>query len=510
MSRSAKFPLLRSLLEAASEAQLTEQQMEQRAITRRSFLKSSAIVAGISAIDYVLPPITYSQRKGRPTIAIVGAGLAGLTAAYELRKRGIHATIYEASNRVGGRVLSARDVIAPGLVTEYGGEFIDSGHTTMRRLAKEFKLTLQDVKSPKRKNKKELYYFDGRHYSHEDVVKAFTPIATRLAEDAKKISGPYDRTFARYDMYTLEQYIWSLSCEEWLRKLMAVAYITEYGEDARMQSAVNMLSMIDTDILDGRLEMFGDSDERYRIKGGNDLLPKAIAKKLETSIETGRYLVSLKRSPGEQYVLTFGDGSGAMKEVKADIVLLTIPFSILRYVETNAFSTEKLEIINSLGYGNNSKIILGVMKERTKSPWELTGHSGAMYSELNAQSGWESGPDQSRTDTSYTVYLGGKRADLKHVTADDVLHDMDTIVPGFQKEFNGTSKTFGWRDYKYSYGSYSVYCAGQWAIQGLEGKPEGDVHFAGEHCSKDYQGFMEGAAETGVAAAKQILAKVKR
>src|SRR5688500_1046053 len=104
MSRSAKFPLLRSLLEAASEAQLSDQQIEQR-ISRRSFLKSSAIVAGISAIDFAMPPISYSQRKGKPKIAIIGAGLAGLTAAHELRKRGINTTIYEANNRVGGRVL---------------------------------------------------------------------------------------------------------------------------------------------------------------------------------------------------------------------------------------------------------------------------------------------------------------------------------------------------------------------------------------------------------------------
>ena len=509
MSRSAKFPLLRSLLEAASEAQLSDQQIEQR-ISRRSFLKSSAIIAGISAIDFALPPITYSQRKGKPKIVIVGAGLAGLTAAYELRKRGINATIYEANNRVGGRVLTVRDVIAPGLVTEYGGEFIDSGHTYMRKLAREFRLPLQDVKSSSRKSKKELYYFDGRQYSHEDLVNAFKPISVRLTEDVKKVSGAYDRTFARYDMYTLEQYIWTLDCEEWLKKLLTVAYVTEFGLEARMQSAVNMLSMIDTNVLDKKLEMFGDSDERYRIKGGNDLLPKAIAKKLSNSIELGHYLSSIKKSPGEQYVLEFGVGAESLKQVKADIVLLTIPFSVLRYVETNAFSTEKMQIINALGYGSNSKIILGMMKDRKKTPWELTGHSGSMFSDLRAQSGWESAPDHSKTDTSYTVYLGGKRADLKQVLAEDVLHDMNTIIPGLDKQLNGTSKSFAWQDYKYANGSYSAYSAGEWSFQGLEGKPEGDCYFAGEHCSKDSQGFMEGAVETGVVAAKQILSKVMR
>lgn len=509
MSRSAKFPLLRSLLEAASQSQLTDREIEQR-ISRRSFLRSTAIIAGISAIDYALPPITYSQRKTQPTIAIVGAGLAGLTAAYELRKRGINATIFEANSRVGGRVLSVRDVIAPGLVTEYGGEFIDTGHVTMRRLAREFGLTLTDIKPPNKKNKKELYYFDNTHYTHQNVVDAFKPISVRLAEDAKKVSGAYDRTFARYDMYTLEQYIWTLDCEAWLKKLLTVAYVTEYGLDARMQSAVNMLSMIDTDVLDKRLEMFGDSDERYRIKGGNDLLPQAIAKKLTNHIELGHYLASIKKSPGEQYVLEFGVGAGSLKTVKADIVLLTIPFSVLRFVETNAFSTEKMEIIRALGYGSNSKIILGMMKDRRKSLWEMTGHSGAMYSETRAQSGWESAPDQSRVDTSYTVYLGGKRADLKQVLAEDVLHDMDTMIPGMEGQHNGTSKSFAWRDYKYSNGSYSAYSAGEWQFQGLEGKPEGDCYFAGEHCSIDYQGFMEGAAETGVKAAKQIMMKVNR
>lgn len=108
---------------------------------RRDFLKTAAGAAVITAGALAFPQ--YAWAKRRPRIAIVGGGLAGLACAYHLRKHGHRAVVYEANTkRVGGRVASSAAI--PGKIVERSGEWIDSGHTTVRRLAREFGLTLED------------------------------------------------------------------------------------------------------------------------------------------------------------------------------------------------------------------------------------------------------------------------------------------------------------------------------------------------------------------------------
>ncbi|HET6513319.1 MAG TPA: FAD-dependent oxidoreductase [Candidatus Kapabacteria bacterium] len=521
MSRSAKFPFLRSLLRAVNESQLSERQTEQRAsasLSRRNFLQSSAIVAGIGAIDIVIPDVTWSQRKGKPKIVIVGAGLAGLTTAYELRKKGIIAQVYEGNSRIGGRVMTVRDVIAPGLITEYGGEFIDTGHAEIHRLARELELTMTDVKPISRSHLKDMLYFEQRHHTEAELIEGFKPIAGRLIEDAEKIEGRYDQSFSKLDLTTLEQYVISLEAENWIKQLLMVAFAIEYGLDPPAQSACNMLSMIDPGAA-GKPELYGDSDERYRIRGGNDLLTRGLAQKLTDQIELGHRLASI-RATGRQFELTF-DSSAGSKPVIADIVVMAIPFSMLRDVEIKVeLPPDKIHAISSLGYGSNTKVILGMQNQDGQAPWEKSGYNGALYTDMAIQSGWDSAPMQSAEHASYTVYHGGSYAmvaeslegqDLMPNAAGEMaLEGMRIALPGIDQSFNGRSKMFQWHRYPYSRGSYSAYKPGQWSMQGIEGRTEGQLYFAGEHCSKDYQGFMEGAAETGVKAANAILKKVKK
>ena len=135
----ARTPLLNMLLNLSRERAVAERSERARkqpgsaAIGRRTVLRGAAGIALASAL-----PLAGLAATAR--IAVVGAGLAGLTAARELRKAGLNPDVYEGSTRIGGRCYSARGIFGDGQVAEHGGEFIDSDHKEIRDLAKDLGL----------------------------------------------------------------------------------------------------------------------------------------------------------------------------------------------------------------------------------------------------------------------------------------------------------------------------------------------------------------------------------
>ena len=119
-----------------------------------------------------------------PRVAVVGAGIAGLNAAYKLQQVGLRARIFEGSDRVAGRMFTARNLLGDGLTTELGGEFIDSTHEEMLALMSEFGLERLDTRGPgAAKLKPETYFINGRHYTQEEAARVFVPIAKRILAD---------------------------------------------------------------------------------------------------------------------------------------------------------------------------------------------------------------------------------------------------------------------------------------------------------------------------------------
>ena len=145
-------------------------------LSRRRFLKASAALA-TSAFLAGCRPITAlpTQSTIAPTIAIVGAGLAGLNAAYQLKKAGYRATIYEAANRVGGRIFTVQDRFGPGISTDLGGELIDTGHADMHALIKEFGLAVTDYQQPSEQALHDYFYFDGQRWPERTVSQELAP-----------------------------------------------------------------------------------------------------------------------------------------------------------------------------------------------------------------------------------------------------------------------------------------------------------------------------------------------
>lgn len=481
--------------------------------TRRKFIGDVAkSTAFLTAGGLLLPAGNAGAEKQLPKISIIGGGIAGLNCAHQLRKKNIFSTIYEGSNRTGGRMFTAHNIMASGLTTELGGEFIDSSHKDIIQLAAEFGLNLLDTRvSINNGLIREAYFFNNQHYSESEVINALLPIVALIQADIDSLPNriTYDNpaNTATLDKTSLADYIQNLNCEAWLKELLLVAFVTEYGLDAAEQSSINFLYLFSANTSNG-VHFFGESDERYKIHGGNQQIPNAIAAGLEASINKEHRLIQLAKNHSGKFFLTFEKPNGSTITTNADFVVLALPFTLLREVDIKfQLPAWKRNAIDNLGYGTNAKLLLGVNQRL----WNTNGYRGNAFTNERFQLGWDNSELQPGTNGGYTLYSGGAAGVAVgegSVQSQINIHlpGLNKVFPGIAQQLNGNAERFHWPTYKWTKASYACYKPGQWTtIAGAERKHVGNLLFAGEHCSLDFQGFMNGGAETGRKAAERIL-----
>lgn len=479
--------------------------------SRRRFIEDTLKASAALAIPGVLQAcsssrLTAADQSQLPSIAIVGAGIAGLHAAHILNKENIRFQVFEASKRPGGRMMSAHNLVAEGTTTELGGEFIDSSHEDILNLCQEFDLPLIDTYAESESGLiRDAFFFDGHSYTEEDVIHAFSPFSAPIQNDIDSL--PQEISYRSTepitaDILSVAEYLQSMGMDGWLYKLFEAAYIGEYGLELERQSALNLLYLFDPDVSEG-FHVFGDSDERYKIRGGNDQLPAKLAASMQDQIFYEYQLESIS-STGSKYTLSFSNG----KEVKADFVVLALPFTILRNIKLDIGLTPvKKKCIQELGYGTNSKLFAGY----TERSWRTQGFQGFVFSDA-FQNGWESSQLQNSNQgpASFTFFMGGAKGEsLKKQDYPGFVEHLDKVFSNSAVKYNGRHAAFNWPSFPLVKASYTCYLPGQYfSIGGAEAEPVGNVFFAGEHCSFEYQGFMNGAAETGRQAAEMILSRL--
>lgn len=525
MPKSPHFAAIRKALQVAARLEAAhaptslglEQMAEQHArpaarkeLTRRGFLQlaGAAALATAAGPQIGLPAL---RREALPSVVIVGAGLAGLTAAYRLRQAGIVASIYEASNRFGGRVQTARGVF-DGQSGEIGGEFIDTGHESIRRLVKEMSLGEVDLIKEDGQLTRDTFFFNGQILDEQKLIEDFRPVARAIIDDLATLTGDD----ATYDAPNGAEKLDQMSIAEWfdargitgdIRRVLEIAYIGEYGLEIAEQNVFNLLWLIGTD--EGQLALYGASDERFHILGGNDQLATRVAARLARPVELNAALEAIRPGANNGYVLSFRQ-DGASKTVSADAVILTIPFLALRKVDLTKLEIpdNKRNAINTLGYGVNSKVMDGF----TDRVWRFQATNGSVFTDLPFQATWETFRYQDPGSGVLTSFLGGRQAlavlDMDpSKAAADFASQLEKIYPGAQKAFTGKYYIADWPKRPFIQSGYSCYKPGQvTTIRGLEKEPVGNLFFAGEHTSLEAQGYMEGGVESGERAAKELLA----
>jgi monoamine oxidase len=497
---------------------------------RREWLKTVTRTGALGAAAYVTTPVervlARSQHGPSIDVGIVGAGLAGLTCADTLATGGVVATVYDAHTRTGGRCRSLRGFFS-SQVAERGGEFIDNLHKTMLQYAKRFDLAVEDVsKLPGEVS----YFFGGQHVPEATVVEEFREFVHAMRVDLRRLSNEvtalsHTDADVAIDRTSLHAYLEGdngahLAAGPIAKAAISEAYVAEYGLEPDQQSCLNFLLFIHADRR-SKFTPFGVfSDERYHVLDGNDRIVEGLTRDLLQPVEFGMTLIAVRRTAGGAVELIFETPGGTASRTH-DAVVLALPFTTLRGVDLDTSldlpSTQRTAI-DRLGYGTNAKMMIGF----DRRPWVTQGSSGASYSDLaNHQTTWETNPARATaTRGVLTDYSGGDRGlsldpnDVQ-LEANLFLTDLDLVFPGAGAAARRTPSGVvahleHWPSNPLTLGSYTCYLPGQFTtIAGLEALPAGNTFFAGEHANSfyDFQGFMEGAALSGIDAAAAILRK---
>jgi monoamine oxidase len=298
-----------------------------------------------------------------------------------------------------------------------------------------------------------------------------------------------------------------------LGQLLDVAYNIEYGAETTDQSALNLLYLLGYQG-PGNFRIFGKSNEKYHVNGGNDQVVTRIAAALPGQIQLGTALTALSdRGDGTWAVTVSPAGSGKSTTVMADRVVLALPFSLLRQVDLSEanFPAQKMKAINELPIGSNTKLQLQFVRRA----WYDAGCSGETYADTGFQNTWEVSRGQAGTSGILVDYTGGATADdFGSLTptqyAQRFLGQLEPLLPGIDGLWNGRVSLDHWAAYPWTKGAYSYWRVGQYtSIAGSEREAVRSCHFAGEHTSVDFQGYLNGAVESGYRAAGEILAALK-
>ncbi len=499
---------------------------------RRRFLQGVGATAGAALVSRIrLAQADAPNGAKKPKIIIVGAGIAGLNAALTLRDAGFGSTIYESSSRIGGRMHSDATTWRNEQKSEWCGEFIDSGQKTMLGLASRFGLTVVDEIAAQPVGSSDTLYFDGKYYAQGHADRDFAPVNAilqqQLAAAPSTVYNSYTQT--GYDLDHLSVYDWIEKYvpgghKSQMGRYLDSAYNQEYGLDTPLQSSLNLVYLLGYQPKSGPWQIYGPSDQRYSILGGNQLLPEAIAASLpHDSVITRSTLTSIRWAGDGSYDLMFNTSAG-LKTAEADVVILTLPFSVLRKLDyaSAGFDQLKQTAIQELGYGTNTKLSLQFDKRYWNSTGSWGTSDGNIYTDLFFQNAWDSSRGLPGLTGVLTAYMGGSNgasftgAASPYATAAtdpyvrkyalELLSQLENVWPGVSRYWNGLATlSTPWTDPNL-FGSYACWLVGQYTLfAGYERVRQKNCYFAGEHCSINFQGYMEGAAEEGARAARQII-----
>jgi monoamine oxidase len=475
-------------------------------------------------------------------IAIIGAGISGLNAALTLADKGVASTVYEANpTRIGGRMYSQGSPANPGFwdqgqVSEYGGELIDTGHHTILDLVQRFGLTTTPVRHVYGSQADQVLWFQNGYYDRAQADTDFKPVYKNIQADmqsAKNIIPSYNNT--NPGATALD----GLSIVDWINtrvpggeqsKLGAfldVAYNVEYGFDCSGQSSWALLGLLAYQTDPAHFNVWGLSDERYHISGGNDQLPHLIQNALPAgTVQMGMRLIAIAADADGTQTLTFQLDGGGTKTIVADQTIITVPLPILQQLDTSKANFDPLMkgVLANMEMGYCTKLNM----QFTGRPWTGTGpwpgtSNGESFSDQPFQQVWDVTRGQTGTDGILIQYNGGTPAhNLKPPSAftdatatytrtltTTYLSQIEKIFPGTTALWNGKAKLSAWHLNPYTLGAYSMWPTNYLhRFAGYEGHAQGNIHIGGEHTSFNFQGYMDGGAQEGARAANEVLTAV--
>lgn len=453
------------------------------------------------------------KAKKPARVIVLGAGMAGLVAAYELLRAGHDPIVLEARPRVGGRIYTLRDPFAHGLHAEVGAMRIPAAHDLTLAYVKGFALKTLPFNMG---NPKAYYHIGGvrrriaeadagalgfdlapheRGKTYADLwAAAIKPLRDRLAAEGPR---SWNWIVENYDHLSTREFLEQCGWSE--------AAIEIFGLFANQEALMNA----------SFLELFREEAGRFyedmvQIEGGMDLLPRAFMPALAGRIRFGTRVQALEQN-ADGVSIHYRTAARRHAE-KGDFAVVTLPFSVLRHIEANpAFSRAKQRAIRQLHYDASAKILVQCRRRF----WEIDDgiFGGGSVTDLPIRNVYY--PEQGRETgrgvllASYTWSEDAQRwgslspADRIVEAVEQLAH----IHPQIEAEFE-TGASWMWHDDEFAGGAFALFDPGQQTLlHEAIVAPEGRFHFAGEHASLAHA-WIQGSIESGLRAAKEVAERV--
>ncbi len=443
-------------------------------------------------------------------VIVVGAGIAGLAAAYELQRAGHEVTILEAQQRVGGRILTLREPFSSGLYAEAGAMRVPARHKLTRAYIEKFGLQTSEFT---RASANAFYHFNGRSHSradverdpaclgldlagpdgHQTVLQLWDEVVSQTTERMEADDGYRDELLNRYGDYSLYDF---LSSQQWSPEA-----ITAFGLVAGLETALGASFL---EIL--QVAVAWHDASMVQIVGGMDHLPRAFLPALQSQIRFGAEMVALDYTL-DSVTVHYRSQTG-LEQVSGDFAILTVPYPSLRFVDVlKPFSPTKQNAIRQLHYEHAVKIFIECRRRFWEEDEGIFG--GVTVTDLPNRLVYY--PDHGR-ETGRGVLLGcyhyreeahrwGTLPPEERIT--QALKYLARLHPQVTNEFErGLSKV--WGEDRFAGGAFALFEPGQQSrLYPHMITPEGPVHFAGEHTSLKHS-WIEGAIESGLRAAQEV------
>ena len=471
----------------------------------------------ISAIQNGLEKTTTPKK-----ILIIGAGMSGLVAASLLKEAGHNVTIYEATERVGGRVFTKRTPFINGDYLEVGAMRIPSHHHLTLEYIKKFSLPVNPFINT---TPNDLFYVNGRitrrylYKQNPDILgypvdphekgktaEELIQMVIQPVIDFIKLNPTENWRWVikEYDKYSLGSFLrynpngvgLSPGALEMIKVLLSIEGVVELGF---------------LDLLREFMILFSPNISFLEITGGLDQLPNSFLPQLKENILYGHQMTKIVQH-GDQVTIHFTHSESLQPiEKSCDIAIVTIPFSVLQFVQVEpreSFSRNKWKAIRELHFTASTKI--GLQFKRRF--WEDQGiHGGQTATDLPIRYSYYPSHGYGKEGTGIILASYTWEDDA---TPWDSLSEVDRIQQALENlatihgqqvydEFiTGTSHS--WARDPYAGGAFSLFKPEQEKeLFPYLATPEGRVHFAGAHTSLPH-GWIQGAIESGIRVAHEV------
>ena len=434
------------------------------------------------------------------TVIVVGAGLAGLSAATQLMKDGARVTVVEARDRVGGRVLTIRDAFTGGQHAEAGGDFIDRDQEEITRLVAEYGLTVRPIlrggfSFVRHKGSGAIH---GRPISGERAWKPITDLAKPLLKAYRQAEQRWDSAVARsLAQRSVAQWLDEINADDAMRAMVRGlrGFFLADPEDLSLLVLIDQLASETP----GQIAM-------GRIEGGNDRLPAAMAASLADSLYLSTVARAVRYDQGSMR-LTVQSVSGDQAQLKADYIILAVPGTMLRSIDIlPELPLEQAKVFARLKYGRVTKSLL----QFDRRFWKRKSRAAAYGTDAPTGAIWDANEEQRGRSGILTLMAGGQASeDTQKIVSQEgitgLVRSLDWLKPRGAMLLRNHHVT--WEDDSWAQGGYAYFDpAFDAAWRPWLARPHGHILFAGEHTSIKWQGYMNGAVESGLRAAAEVWA----